>query len=113
MTTYSLEIVPKQIERLKILPKEMFNEVYVAFIPGDSISNIIEASRNLKFQGFSPIPHCPARSIKDEDQLDFFLSGLAKENIKKVLAIGGSPKNKAGIFDKTMDIFETGLFENY
>ncbi|MFL2649546.1 MAG: hypothetical protein FI673_01970 [SAR202 cluster bacterium] len=113
MTRYSLEIVPKQIERLKILPPKMFKDIYVAFIPGDNISNIIEASKLLKSQGFNPVPHCPARSILDENELDFFLSGLAKEKINKILAIGGSPKNKVGIFDKTLDIFSTGLFEKY
>ena len=71
MTRYSLEIVPKQIERLKILPPKMFKDIYVAFIPGDNISNIIEASKLLKSQGFNPVPHCPARSILDENELDY------------------------------------------
>ena len=113
MSKYSLEIIPKQIERIDILPKDSFRDIYVAFIPGDSYKNIILASKTLIAKGYNPVPHIPSRSILDEIQLNDFLLGLNNVGVKKLLAIGGSPKNKIGIFDKTMDIFNTGIFNNY
>jgi|TARA_B110000263_G_C15176942_1_gene449697 methylenetetrahydrofolate reductase (NADPH) len=113
MSKYSLEIIPKQIERIEILPKDKFQDIYVAFIPGDDYKNIILASKTLIDKGYNPVPHIPSRSILDEIQLNDFLLGLNNVGVKKILAIGGSPKNKIGIFDKTMDIFNTGILNNF
>ena len=44
---HSLEIVPKQLDRLKFLPEKKFKDIFVAFIPGDSYSNIVDASKSL------------------------------------------------------------------
>ncbi|NCG34675.1 MAG: hypothetical protein GWO78_01580 [Dehalococcoidales bacterium] len=113
MLKYSLEIIPKQLERIELLPKDKFKDIYVAFIPGDNYKNIILASKTLITKGYNPVPHIPSRSILNEIQLNDFLLGLNTIGVKKILAIGGSPKNKIGIFDKTMDIFNTGIFNNY
>ena len=113
MSKYSLEIIPKQIGRIEILPKDKFQDIYVAFIPGDDYKNIILASKTLIDKGYNPVPHIPSRSILDEIQLNDFLLGLNNVGVKKILAIGGSPKNKIGIFDKTMDIFNTGILNNF
>ncbi|MEC7837164.1 MAG: hypothetical protein VX523_00405 [Chloroflexota bacterium] len=113
MPKHSLEIVPKQIDRLKLLPDNSFKDVYVAFIPGDNYLNIIEASKSLIKFGYNPIPHCPARTLKSEEQLEDFLMRLNAENVKDILVIGGSPKKQQGPFSKSMDLFSTGLFKKF
>lgn len=113
MSMNSLEIVPKQLDRLKFLPDNSFKDVYVAFIPGDDYLNIVEASKSLIQLGYNPIPHCPARTLKSEEELEDFLKKLNTEEIKNVLVIGGSPKKQEGPFSKSMDILNTGLFNKY
>lgn len=110
---YSLEIVPKQLDRLKFLPEKKFKDIFVAFIPGDTYLNIVEASKSLLDLGYNPIPHIPARTIISEDQLEDFLAKLDSIEVKELLVIGGSPKKQEGPFSKTMDLFNTGLIGKY
>ena len=63
--------------------------------------------------GYNPIPHIPARSITSEKELDVFLSNLKSAGVNDILAIGGSPKKQEGPFEKTMDIFHTGIIQKY
>ena len=120
MQKYSIEIVPKQIERLKYLPRDVFTEVYVAYIPGDKYENIVEASRSLIKDGFNVIPHCPARTISSKKDLDSYLSQLSSVGVKKILTLAGSGNNNFEItenpnnnFSNTLEMLETGLFEKY
>ena len=98
MQKYSIEIIPKQIELLKYLPRDVFNEVYVAYIPGDRFENIVKASKSLIKNGFNVIPHCPARTIPSKKDLDSYLSQLSSVGVKKILTIAGSGNNH---FDTT------------
>ncbi|MEC7870803.1 MAG: hypothetical protein VX868_01895 [Chloroflexota bacterium] len=120
MQKYSIEIVPKQIERLKYLPRDVFTEVYVAYIPGDKYENIVEASKSLIKDGFNVIPHCPARTIASKEELDSYLFQLSSNGVKKVLTIAGSGQNNImktenpnNVFSNTLEMLETGLFEKY
>ena len=97
---HSLEIVPKQLDRLKFLPEKKFKDIFVAFIPGDSYSNIVDASKSLVDLGYNPIPHIPARTILDLYQLEDFLAKLDSVGVKEILVIGGSPKKQEGPFSR-------------
>ena len=77
MSMHSLEIVPKQLDRLKFLPINKFEDVFVAFIPGDNYLNIINACKSLLESGCNPIPHIPARTIASKEQLKDFLFQLS------------------------------------
>ena len=120
MQKYSIEIIPKQIELLKYLPRDVFNEVYVAYIPGDRFENIVKASKSLIKDGFNVIPHCPARTIPSKKNLDSYLSQLSSIGVKKILTLAGSGNNHFEItenpnnyFSNTLEMLETGLFEKY
>ena len=112
MKKNSLEIIPKQIERITNLPKGLFGDIYIAYIPGDSYTNILSASKYIIDHGFRPVPHIPARNILNEEELEEYVSKLIEIGVTKILAIGGSG-NKIGIFDKTFDLFDTGIFNKY
>jgi len=113
MSMHSLEIVPKQLDRLKFLPINKFEDVFVAFIPGDNYLNIINACKSLLESGYNPIPHIPARTIASKEQLEDFLFQLSSLGVKDILVIGGSPKKQEGPFSESMDLFQTGLFSKY
>ena len=112
MKKNSLEIIPKQTERITNLPKGIFGDIYIAFIPGDSYNNVVSASKYVIDKGYRPVPHVPARNILNEEELDIYLSKLLEIGVTKLLIIGGSGK-KIGIFDKTFDLFDTGIFNKY
>ena len=64
---FSLEIIPKQVEKIKDLPKDIVDDIYITYIPGASPQDIINASETILNYGFTPIPHCPARTIPEEE----------------------------------------------
>ena len=110
---HSLEIIPKQTDRLKYLPTNLFGDIYVAFIPGDSTQNIIESCEFIIGCGYTPVPHVPARNIKNETELENYLNGLSNVGVKKILSIGGSGKSPEGVFESTYEIFETEIINKF
>ena len=59
---------------------------------------------------FNPIPHFPARSIQNEDQLKEYVSRCKDGGVKQVLVIGGG-REPVGKFDSSIQLLETGYFE--
>ena len=47
MQKNSLEIIPQQIDKIENLPKNLFGDVYIAFIPGESFLNVVSAAKNI------------------------------------------------------------------
>ena len=66
MKKNSLEIIPKQTERITNLPKGLFGDIYIAYIPGDSYKNIVSAAKYVIDNDFNPVPHIPARNFLNE-----------------------------------------------
>ena len=69
---YSIETTPnvysKYGEFIKLLPNK--NDVYVTYLPDEDSENVINTSKKLIEEGFSAIPHLPARTIKDYSDLE-------------------------------------------
>ncbi len=110
-TKFSLEIIPKQVEKIKDIPKDLVDDVYVTYIPGSSPNDVINASETILNYGFNPVPHCPARTIPDEEILINYIDGLVKKGVKKILIIGGSVSTPKGKFSSSIDLLNTGLFQ--
>jgi methylenetetrahydrofolate reductase (NADPH) len=79
-------------------------------LPGEDYKETAQKSGNLVKKGFNPVPHFPARSIADEEQLKDYISRCKNFGVKQVLVIGGS-KDPIGKFDSSIQILETGFFE--
>ncbi len=66
---FSLEITMKT--DLSTLPK--VKDVYITMLPGDNFKLVAAKAKELVQSGFNPVPHFPARSIKNlfelKDQL--------------------------------------------
>ena len=52
---------------LSILPK--VKDVYITMLPGNDFKEVAIKAKELVQSGFNPIPHFPARSIKNLDEL--------------------------------------------
>ena len=88
LRTASLEITPKQIEKLALLKEKLPAgcSVFIALIDAADLAQQIEATRQLKAAGFRPVPHVPARFVRDEADLRARIKALADD----VLAAGGT-----------------------
>ena len=104
---FSLEIGPKT--DLDTLPA--LKDVYITMLPGGDYKETAEQSKNLVQKGYNPIPHFPARSIENEAQLKEYISMCRDGGTKQVLVIGGS-REPIGKFDSSIQVLETGYFED-
>ena len=103
---FSLEITIKT--DLSVLPK--VKDVYITMLPGNDYKDVASKATELKKSGFNPVPHFPARSIKNQAELKDFVNRCKDGGVKQALIIGGSAQ-PVGDFHCSLQLLETGLFE--
>ena len=103
---FSLEIGPKT--DLETLPP--VKDVYITLLPGGDYKETSQKASDLLKKGFNPIPHFPARSISNENQLKDYVFRCKDSGVKQALVIGGS-RDPVGDFDSSIQLLETGYFE--
>ena len=69
-----------------------------AFDPAD-VALQRDSARQLKEAGFVPVPHIPARFIRDLDDLKARLGHLAEAGVSEMLALGGGAPQPIGRYD--------------
>ena len=104
---FSIEISPKT--DLETLPA--LKDVYITMLPGGDFRETANQAVNLVKKGFNPIPHFPARSIENDNQLKEYVSICKDGGVKQALVIGGG-RDPVGSFDSSFQLLETGYFEN-
>jgi len=105
---FSLEITMKT--DLSELPK--VKDVYITMLPGDDYKGVANKAVELTKSGFNPVPHFPARSIKNQNELKDFVNRCKDGGVKQALVIGGSAL-PIGDFHSSLQLLETGLFEGW
>jgi methylenetetrahydrofolate reductase (NADPH) len=114
LRTASIEITARQIDKIPLL-RPAFPEgstVFVALIDAGDLDGQIEAVSALRSAGYNPIPHLPARFVRDEDDLKRRLNAFAtRGKVTDVLALGGGAPHPIGKYDSTLQILETGAFQ--
>ena len=103
---FSIEIGPKT--DLLTLPE--LKDVYITMLPGGDFKETANQAVQLVKKGFNPIPHFPARSMENEQQLKEYVSICKDGGVKQALIIGGG-REPAGKFDSSFQLLETGYFE--
>jgi len=111
-TTWSLEILPHNINEVSLIP-EFVKEVYITMIPGGNCRETIEAAYKIQVAGKQAIPHITARSFPGPKELHKSLSELQDSGVKRVLLIGGGLTEPKGKYTSVMDLLRTGLFLDY
>jgi methylenetetrahydrofolate reductase (NADPH) len=113
---YSLEMTAKEIEGLReaaplIRPA---TQIAVTFLPGEEMSQRVDAAVAVRELGFEPIVHLSARRIESEEQLDWYLGEVTqKAGVKRVFIIAGDPPEPEGPYSTSLDVIETGLLEKH
>ena len=105
---FSLEITMKT--DLSNLPK--VKDVYITMLPGDNFRLVAKKAKELVQFGFNPVPHFPARSIKNLNELKEYVAICEENGVKQVLVIGGSTQ-PIGDFHCSLQLLETGLFDSF
>ena len=105
---FSLEITLKT--DLSSLPK--VKDVYITFLPGSDFKEVAGKALELVKSGFNPVPHFPARSIRNLGELKDFVNICKDGGVKQALVIGGSAQ-PIGDFHCSLQLLETGLFEGW
>ena len=89
------------------------HNVYITYLPDENSSNIINTARKLKEEGYEVIPHLPARTILNENELEKYVGELANESgCSKILIVGGGG-NQAGNISSTMDVLKTDYLSKF
>ena len=95
---------------LSELPK--VKNIYITMLPGNDYREIANKAAELAKSGFNPVPHFPARSIKNQSELKDFVNRCKDGGVKQALVIGGSVQ-PIGDFHCSLQLLETGLFEGW
>ena len=105
---FSLEITMKT--DLSVLPK--VKDVYITMLPGNDFRDVANKAKELVQNGFNPVPHFPARSIKNSSELKDYVSMCKDFGVKQALVIGGSAE-PIGDYHCSLQILESGLLEGW
>ncbi len=103
---FSLEITSKT--DLSVLPG--LKDVYVTMLPGTDFKEVAKKAGELVRSGYNPIPHFPARSIKDLNELKDYVKMCRDFGVKQALVIGGG-REPIGEYHCSLQLLETGLFQ--
>ncbi len=111
---YSIEVMPRTAEKVdsfrEILP--VGTRVYVAHIDGTPIDDMVATAKRIAAEGFKPMPHFPARIIKDKAMLADWIARYAGEaGVDQALLLAGGVSTPHGDFDSSIQMMETGLFD--
>ncbi|APX14767.1 5,10-methylenetetrahydrofolate reductase [Phaeobacter inhibens] len=114
LENYSIEVMPRTAAKVEnfrdLLPAG--TRVYIAHIEGTPIEEMVETAKRINAEGFPVMPHFPARIIQDEATLaDWIARYQGEADVKQALLLAGGVAKPHGVFDSSMQLLETGLFD--
>lgn len=114
MQGYSIEVMPRTASKVEnfrdLLPEG--TRVYVAHIEGTPIEEMVATAKRISDEGYSVMPHFPARIIKDAATLENWIAMYQGEaGVEQALLLAGGVAEPHGDFHSSMQLMETGLFD--
>lgn len=111
---FSVEVTPKAASKIEnfedYIPSGTL--VYIAHIEGTPIEEMVATAKKINDQGFSAMPHFPARIIKDKNVLEDWISRYKNEaNVSNALLIAGGANKPYGEYDSSIQLIESELFD--
>lgn len=111
---FSLEVTPRAALKIDnfadLIPKGTL--IYIAHIEGTPIEDMSSTAKKINEQGFKPMPHFPARIIKDKNVLQDWISRYQNEaDVKNALLIAGGANKPYGDYDSSIQLIESELFD--
>ena len=111
---YSIEVIPRSAAKIEsfaeVLPKD--TRVYIAHIQNEDIDAMIATAKRLNDEGFTVMPHIPARMIKNKAMLYDWISMYQNEaGVDEALLLAGGSTKPIGSLDSSIQLIESGLFD--
>ena len=111
---FSIEVLPKSASKIEsfaeILPKQ--TRVYIAHLAEEDINAMVATAKRLSDEGFTVMPHFPARIIQDNAMLHDWISMYQNEaGVEEALLLAGGLNRPVGDFDSSIQLIESGLFD--
>ena len=111
---YSIEVLPRSAAKIDsfrdALPKN--TRVYIAHLETEDISAMVATAKRIHDEGFAVMPHIPARMISSKEMLHDWISMYQNEaGVDEALLLAGGLKKPAGDFNSSMQLIESGLFD--
>ena len=112
----SIEVMPRTAAKVgdfrALLPEG--TRVYIAHIEGTPIEDMVGTAVRLRDEGFEPMPHFPARIIRDVAQLNDWVARYKGEaGVNQGLLLGGGVSQPVGELHCTMQMIESGAFSDF
>lgn len=112
---FSIEVMPRTAEKVDsfrdILPAG--TRVYIAHID-TPIEDMVATAARLRREGFDPMPHFPARIIRDRATLlDWVARYKGEAGVTQGLILAGNPGGQPGDFHSSMQLLESGAFDGF
>ena len=113
---FSIEVMPRTAEKVEdfaaILPQG--TRVYIAHIDGTPVEDMVATAARLRADGMTPMPHFPARIIKDRAMLtDWIARYRGEADVRQALLLAGGVAQPAGAFENSMQMMESGAFDGF
>lgn len=113
---YSIEVMPRTAEKVEdfrdLLPAG--TRVYVAHIEGTPIEDMVATAKRLAAEGYTAMPHFPARIIPDKATLaDWIARYQGEAGVTQALLLAGGVAEPQGDFHSSMQLLESGLFGDF
>jgi methylenetetrahydrofolate reductase (NADPH) len=111
----SIEVLPRDEAALAALKDAMppGTEVFVTFLPQETVLRTVEICARLNAAGFTPVPHVAARGFGSVDVLDDYLSRARDAGVRSVLVIAGDIDAPRGPFSESLQLLNTGLLQKH
>ena len=111
---FSIEVTPKAASKIEnfsdYLPAKTL--IYIAHIEGTPIDDMVQTAKKITDQGFSAMPHFPARIIKNKNVLGEWITRYQNEaGVENALLIAGGSNKPYGEYDSSINLIESELFD--
>lgn len=112
---YSIEVMPRTAEKIEdfraLLP--VGTRVYVAHIEGTPIEDMVATAARVVAEGFTAMPHLPARIIKDRATLGDWIARYRDVGVHQALLLAGGVAKPYGDYHTSMQLLESGAFDGF
>jgi methylenetetrahydrofolate reductase (NADPH) len=114
LNNMTLEITPRQAEKLPLIAQNVApgTRVFVALVDPSHLEDQVAAMAEIRKFGLEPVPHIPARFVRNEDDLKARVERLAASgDVTRYLVLGGGAPEPIGDYHCALQLMETGVFE--
>ncbi len=112
---YSIEVMPRTAEKIDdlraLLPTG--TRVYIAHIEGTPIEDMVATAARIVAEGYTAMPHLPARIIKDRATLGDWVARYRDVGVHQALLLAGGVATPYGDYHSSMQLLESGAFDGF